>query len=648
MKDSELTEAPEGAAAPAEWNWKENDILLDTFRIVEIPEAQLWKVYIVEDQESLRRHVIKTLPEDLAWEKADFDRFVQESTQWAELGMHPHLVTVDFLLSIQKRPCLFLEYIEGEDLSRLIGTPRLEPGGVIVMAIQFCSGMEHAWSKKSIVHKDIKPGNILVSGDGSVKITDFGLIKVFDSIEIPDRFRYEKDIASYAYRLTKTGGGLGVPLYLSPEQESNKSISSLTSDIFSFGIVLYEMLAAQGPTHSREWNEQMTALKDSVKKGNPASLPALARIPEALRAVIEKCLEVNPEKRYGDFKELQQHLMDIHQRILEKPYEMVQQEHSEEESLIREGMSRYFGGRYDEAIRCYNKAQELNPDNSYLWIQKGRALKARGSLDEASKYLNKALLKDQNNIQLWFNLCDVFSRLGKYSLALKCFDRILQMRPDDVDTLVRKGHSLITLGMNNEAIACFSRVLEIDPKSPAACKGKGIACLNLHMYTDALEVFRNAVTFASQDSEAWYNLGMAQIQLSKFTDALASLETSLTLKDDFAGAWLKKGQTLSRLSRPSEALNSFNRALVSNPRFAEAWNSKGETLVILKRTNDAIDCFSKALDINPRYAEAWNNKGMALGNRGSYGEAVECFSRALSINPSLDKAVKGVQQFSGY
>src|SRR5262249_39697857 len=134
---------------------------------------------------------LKTLRGELLRSRVRIGRFAAECRLWVQLGAHPNIVRAHSVEVIDGRPYVVLELIQGGDVSRWIGTPRLDLARAVRVTYQFCLGMEHALRQGLQCHRDIKPGNLLVTEDGTLKITDFGLARVSEEMlavraELPD------------------------------------------------------------------------------------------------------------------------------------------------------------------------------------------------------------------------------------------------------------------------------------------------------------------------------------------------------------------------------------------------------------------------------------------------------------------------------
>jgi serine/threonine protein kinase len=164
------------------------------FQVFDVHEGGMSLVYVVNDQMGgLGPQVValKTLRSELLQSRIRISRFAAECRIWVQLGEHPNIVRAHSVEVIEGRPYVVLELIQGGDLSRWIGTTRLDLPRALRFSYQFCVGMEHALRQGLHCHRDIKPGNLLVTEDGTLKITDFGLARVSDEMvavrtELPD------------------------------------------------------------------------------------------------------------------------------------------------------------------------------------------------------------------------------------------------------------------------------------------------------------------------------------------------------------------------------------------------------------------------------------------------------------------------------
>jgi serine/threonine-protein kinase len=260
-------------------------------------------VFKAHDPGISRDVAIKFLHPSLCEEPEYRARFLSEARAAGGLS-HPNIVTVHDVGEILGRPYMAMELLEGQTLSdELSGGQPLPLREAVVMGIQLARALAYAHSR-GIVHRDIKPGNIMrVRGTQTVKVTDFGIAHI--------------ESAGHEHR-TRVGDVLGTPQYMSPEQARGDRLDG-RSDLFSAGIVLYQMLAGRRPF----LGENMVTLAMQITTTEPTPIEQLrAEVPPALRRVISRCLAKQPERRYASGKEvadaLTKVLADIDALELEK------------------------------------------------------------------------------------------------------------------------------------------------------------------------------------------------------------------------------------------------------------------------------------------------------------------------------------------
>jgi Tol biopolymer transport system component len=252
------------------------------------------EVYRARDERIGRDVAIKVLPAEFAADPDRLRRFEQEARAAGQLN-HPNILALYDVGSHEGSPYLVSELLEGQSLrERLEGGP-LPPRKVIELASQMCSGLAAA-HEKGIVHRDLKPENLFITGDGHVKILDFGVAKLIHPEVKVDP--YVKTTASGP--TTEAGSVLGTAAYMSPEQVRGQTVDH-RSDIFSLGVVLYEMLSGAKPFHRDSAVETMNA----ILKEEPPELTSIdPKVPAGLTRVVQHCLEKLPADRFQSARDL--------------------------------------------------------------------------------------------------------------------------------------------------------------------------------------------------------------------------------------------------------------------------------------------------------------------------------------------------------
>ncbi len=343
------------------------DWIAGRFEIFAVHPGGMGVVYVAIDHQGSpgrRTLAIKTLRDEWLADPEWTARFAAEGELWVALGTHPNIVHAYSVEEFDGKPYILLELVTGGDLRRRINSGSITLPSALHLGIQFCLGMEHATRQGLQCHRDVKPGNLMIDGSGTLKITDFGLavirdelhadgtitldgtiplanvtptgLVVFDHaddrlppllVETPDP---EAGLATTsrgpegraqatsgdASRLTQTGSLLGTLPYMAPEQFRDSKAVDVRADIYAFGVVLFRMLAGELPFHG----QTVARLDRAHSRYTPPSV--IGAIPrkyhkqaEAVDEIIQRCLKKEPDERYATIEDLRRALTRVAHRI---------------------------------------------------------------------------------------------------------------------------------------------------------------------------------------------------------------------------------------------------------------------------------------------------------------------------------------------
>ncbi|MCA1624483.1 MAG: serine/threonine-protein kinase [Acidobacteria bacterium] len=260
------------------------------------------EVYLAEDTRLERKVALKILPETLAENEERMRRFVREAKAASALN-HPNILTIYEIGEVAKTNFIAAEYVEGETLYKRLKDQLPELSFILEVAIQVASALNAAHAA-GIVHRDIKPENVMIRSDNLAKLLDFGIAKLVEK-----QHETNSEAATAIKAETSPGTIIGTAAYMSPEQARGKTVDART-DIFSFGVMLYEMLSGKPPFEG----ENALDIIGSILHREPAPLDE-TEIPKELRRIVEKCLRKDREERYQTARDLLIDLKHIKQEL---------------------------------------------------------------------------------------------------------------------------------------------------------------------------------------------------------------------------------------------------------------------------------------------------------------------------------------------
>ena len=607
------------------------------YQIMEkLGEGGMGVVYKAEDTKLKRRVALKFLPLELTKDPEAKQRFEREAQAAAALN-HPNIVTVYEIGEHEGQVFIAMEYVEGKTLKELItvGTRHAVPlptaphplpiTQVIEIASQLASGLAAAHAK-GIVHRDIKPQNILIDKNNHVKILDFGLAKL-------------KGLSS----LTKVSSTLGTVHYMSPEQTMGQDVDHRT-DIWSIGVVLYEMLTGQLPFRG---DYEQAVIYSILNEEPEPPLPAGSEVTDALERLIMKALSKDPEKRPARMGELSTGLAEA-LRQAGNPVTPLQAALPSIAVLPFVNMSadaenEYFSdGLAEELITRISRLRDLRVvarTSAFAFKNKGLDIREIGRKLNVQNILEGSVRKSSSRLRITAQLINVADGFHLWS---EQYDReikdIFAIQDEIAHEIVTKLKvNLMSEDKNQapsrienvEAYQRFLRGRHLLSKYTLVSLYKAIDC-----FSQVLDEYPNFPPALVGMASAYFFLGFLDLMPPResFPKAKEMAKKAIALDPSLANAHSLLGLTLLHYDWDwTGAEKSLRQALAINDQNSFAHSGFGTYLLVIGKMDEAVNEYLLELQVNPLASRTVVNCGMALMRSGKLDEAIAHMQRVIDI-----------------
>jgi serine/threonine protein kinase len=353
--------------------------------IEEVGRGAMGIVFKARDPVLGRLVALKTLTSESLTDPSLLQRFAREAQSAGSL-QHPNIVTIFDLGEADGKPYIAMEFVEGESLQTIIARRVSMPlAQKVKIIVQFCQGLDHA-HRHGVIHRDVKPGNILVRNDGVVKVVDFGIVHLESS------------------SITRTGMFIGTVDYASPEQLTESRVDA-RSDLFSAGIVAYEFLAYHKPFQG---SSITTTIQKILNVDPPAVNQLVPEVPSSLADVIMKCLRKDPMERFQSVGDLLLELDPLAQQLQREWIdEMVRQ--------VPELVARKEFSRAREVLQSV-----LTVDSSDT--------RAKALMNEVNAEVKR--LEAASSVRRFLADGELQMKHGEYAEAVRAFEEVLRFDPE--------------------------------------------------------------------------------------------------------------------------------------------------------------------------------------------------------------------------
>jgi serine/threonine protein kinase/Flp pilus assembly protein TadD len=609
---------------------------LSHYRILsKLGEGGMGAVYAAEDTTLGRKVALKVLPADMADDPDRLRRFEREAKTVASLN-HPNIVTIFSVEESDGTRFITMELVDGESLESRIPSVGLKLDEFFKIAIPLADALNAAHSR-GITHRDLKPANIMLTADGRVKVLDFGLAKL-TSYEDSDDAQTEIRTMS----LTQEGAVLGTVPYMSPEQVQGVGLDHRT-DIFSVGIILYEMA-----TGTRPFQGQTQAdLISSILRDSPQSATEVnAVLPNHLGRVLRRCLEKAPDRRF-------QTALDLRNEL-----ESLKQEDGEALSAAAAVPSMAvlpfadFSPDKDQDYFCEGMAEEIinllvkidglrvaSRTSAFQIKDSVTDIKEVGEKLNVDTVLGGSVRKAGDRLRITAQLINVDDG---YHIWSERYDRTMEDIFAIQDEIAEAIVAALKIELSPEAKADLEKkVAETDPQAyDYYLRGrKAFWDTSREGYEQARMMFARALLIDSTYARAYAGASDCCAMLYMYFDstkdnlreAEAASLRAIEIDPDSAPAHASRGLALSLSDKRDEAAREFERAIELDPKLFEAYYFYARALLAEGDLERANEYFRKAAEVNPEDFQAACFIGMTLTAPGQEEEAREADRRAIEV-----------------
>jgi len=594
-------------------SYKVGDSIGGEYEILEIFSGGMGLVYVVSHHDEHTPIVLKTpqRPES----ESEREQFLREAEIWVGLGRHPNIVRARFVAMLDGQYYVAADYVpntpdRGNTLDAYVGYRGLPAGLVLTWVAQFCYGMTHAQSHGVVAHRDIKPGNLMLTPDNELCITDFGLARSF---ALPSG-----TIEGVAERRSISGT---LP-YMAPEQFLAPATLDHRVDIYAFGITLYELIAGARPFVG----SSQRALVQQILSETPKHLQS------PLWPICERCLRKAPSARYQGFGELVTDARDIARQIgvgLPSP----SASRTDEEDLVyARAMSYGAMGRPDLALKYSLEYCQMVPEDDRAWTELGK------------QYLMQNQLKESVQASL----------------------RSIELAPFKAVARNNLGIALHRLGRHDEALDELRVAASHDPLNTGALLNQSGPLTSLRRPLEAIQVMQQAIRIAPDKAAIWGNLGALQMEVGQEVEAEQCLRKALELhpglheaKENLSTLIAKRTSAQSGQRRPDpgqllaagrfdEAETELLERVAENATDVDAWHNLGIIAVHMHREQEAIERFGRVVALKPSESFARKQLVNLRANAGDIvGALRECEELARVPKERLHATLLRAQLLQG-
>ncbi|PDP63253.1 hypothetical protein CLI83_01760 [Porphyromonas gingivalis] len=298
-------------------------------------------------------------------------------------------------------------------------------------------------------------------------------------------------------------------------------------------------------------------------------------------------------------------------------------------------------GSYEEAIKDYSKAIELDGKFAHAYYGRGNVYYKKGANEEAIKDFFKAIELDDKFVHAYHGRGIAYFKKGSYEEAIKDYSKAIELDDKYILGYYGRGNVYYKKGANEEAIKDYSKAIELDDKFAHAYHGRGNAYREKGSYEEAIKDFFKAIELDDKFVHAYHGRGIAYFKKGSYEEAIKDYSKAIELDDKYILGYYGRGNVYYKKGANEEAIKDYSKAIELDDKYILGYYGRGNAYCEKGANEEAIKDYSKAIELDDKFANAYNGRGNVYYEKGSYEEAIKDYSKAIELDGKFANAYNG-------
>ena len=580
-----------------------------------------------------------------------FARFEREQRLQRALGEAEGFVGLLDATSAPEGAWLLMPFVPGGTLRARLARGPLGVEETVALGVELARALGRAHAR-GIVHRDVKPENVLFTASGRPLLADLGLAKHFDR---------DARGASQSVTLTRDGAFKGTAAYMAPEQIEGAARAGSAADVFALGVVLHECLSGLPAFRGESVLEVLTRLGS----GRPEPI-GRSDVPAWRERVIARALERDPGDRFADGATLARALaargkQGSPRRValglgllaggaaLAAGIAWMKTSSSTARRLVEAARGEVGAGQLDAAFADLSRAIELDPTLAIAWAERAAVRHERDDYDGELADATRAIELDPRIARAWLERGTARGKKGDWAGDAADQTRAIELDPGLAEAWMRRGWALSRTGGGDRALAELTRAVELGPGLAATWATRGGLRAERGDLEGAIADCTKAIELAPGRAQCWVNRSSARGQTGDLDGAISDATRAIELAPKLASAWHDRAGAYAKKGNYDAAIADGTRAIELDPRIAAAWLDRGIARGNKEDWEGMRADLTRAVELDPGLAWAWANRGVArlnLGDPGGMDDLLRARDIGGRMTPQILELIERAKQLT--